>query len=165
MAADPAGGMAGMIHGTLHWVPRQQGGRLFAGETASGNTVLFDEPGSGLAPSPMEAVGMALAGCTGLDVIQILTKKRQRVTRYEIEVEAEQHVGPPAVFTSIRLIHRVRGYGVSPEAVQQAIDLSHEKYCSVGVMLEKSAVIHHSFEVIEEQPDLAVADRKTAAAA
>jgi putative redox protein len=155
-----------MIQGTLHWVPRERGGRLFVGETASGNSVLFDEPGSGVAASPMETVALALASCTGFDVVQILLKKRQRLTHYEVGVQAEQAVGPPAVFTSMRVHHRVRGHGVLPEAVQQAIDLSHEKYCSVGVMLEKTAAIRHTFEVIEERPDAFLrVDREGAAAA
>jgi putative redox protein len=154
-----------MVHGALHWVPRDSGGRLLVGETASGSALLFDEPGSGLAPTPMEAVALALAGCTALDVLQILAKKRQCITRYDVSMEAEQQVGPPAVFTSIRLHHRVRGRGVLPEAVEHAIELSHAKYCSVGVMLEKAVKIRHTFEVIDEQSTTLGTDPKPAAAA
>jgi putative redox protein len=113
----------------------------------------------------MEAVAMALAGCTGLDVMQILAKKRQAVTRYDVQVDAEQQVGPPAVFLSIRLHHRVRGHAISQEAVEHAIELSHTKYCSVGVMLEKAVAICHTFEVIDERPAARAADPKPAAAA
>jgi putative redox protein len=90
---------------------------------------------------------LGLGSCTAFDVISILRKKRQHVTRYEIEVKAEQQPEPPTVFTRVEIKHRLWGE-IDPEAVKSAIHLSETKYCSVGVMISKTAKIEATFEIL-----------------
>jgi putative redox protein len=91
-----------------------------------------------------------LGGCTGADVVSILEKKRQHVTGYEIEVRAERRDEHPRIYTSIEVIHRVRGAGIDPKAVAHAIELSETKYCSVSAMLGASARLSMRFEIQNE---------------
>lgn len=139
-----------MIRGTLYWANAADRPHLFVGASGSGHTMTFDDSASGQAPSPMEAVALALGGCTAFDVITILKKKRQHVTGYEVKVEGDQKVGPPTVFSALLVHHVLRGHHIDPEAVRQAIELSHLKYCPVGAMLEQAAAIGTSFEILEE---------------
>jgi putative redox protein len=97
----------------------------------------------------MELLLVALGACTGIDVITILKKKRQRVAGYEVEVRGQRRDEHPRVYTSIEVIHRVRGRGIDPKAVQSAIELSAKKYCSVSAMLGGVASISTSYEVAE----------------
>ena len=96
------------------------------------------------ANSPIEMVLAGLCGCTATDVVSILTKKREAFTGLEVRAEAEQAAEPPKVFTAIKLVYKVRGK-VSKKAMEDAVRLSKEKYCSVSAMLEKTAVI--TFEI------------------
>jgi putative redox protein len=104
----------------------------------------------------MELALLALGGCTGFDVINILRKKRQHVTGYEIELRAEQRDEPPTYFTRVEIKHRLRGR-IDPEAVKAAIHLSETKYCSVGAMIAKTAKIETTFEIIPETAEADVA--------
>ena len=102
-------------------------------------------------PSPVQAVQAALGGCTAMDVISILRKKRQEVTDYEVEVVAERRTDQhPKIFTRIEIIHRVRGRGINPAAVAEAIQLSDTRYCAVHAMLEHAVAIRSRFEITEE---------------
>jgi putative redox protein len=139
-----------MIRGSLRWNNNPDRPHQFVGVTGSGHCVNFDDAAAGTAPSPIEIVALSLAACSAFDVITILRKKRQEVTSYEVRVEAEQRVGPPAVFSGIRLSHIVRGHHVDPHAVAQAVELSREKYCSVGAMLAPTVPIDHAVEVVED---------------
>jgi putative redox protein len=96
------------------------------------------------ANSPMELVLIGLCGCTGYDVASIMTKKREPFTSLEVRAEAERAAEPPTVYTQIKLIYTVGGK-VSPKAMEDAVRLSKEKYCSVSAMLEKTAKI--TFEI------------------
>jgi putative redox protein len=98
--------------------------------------------------SPMELVLIGLCGCTGYDVTSILRKKREPFTSLEVRAEAERAPSPPAVYTEIKLIYRVGG-NVSPKAVEDAVRLSEEKYCSVSAMLQKTAKISFEIEYVE----------------
>ncbi len=98
--------------------------------------------------SPMETVLAALAGCTAMDVISILRKKRQDVTAYRVEVAGRRADEHPRVFTDIALRHVITGRNVAPEAVRRSIELSEERYCSVHAMLSKSVAIHSEFEIV-----------------
>ena len=98
--------------------------------------------------SPMELVLIGLCGCTGYDVASILRKKREPFTSLEVRAEAERAEQPPSVYTAIRLIYRVGGK-VSRKAVEDAVRLSKEKYCSVSAMLEKTARITSEIEMAE----------------
>jgi putative redox protein len=103
-----------------------------------------------LGSSPMELILVGLAGCTAYDVISILQKKRQAVVGLEVEVRGERAETPPQVYTDIHIEYAVRGRNVSAKAVQAAISLSKEKYCSVSVMLEGTAQITTSYRIEEE---------------
>jgi putative redox protein len=108
----------------------------------------MDDAAGNTGAKPIELLAIALAGCTAFDVINILRKKRQQVTAYEVRVEAEQAPNPPQVFTKVRIHHILSGVDVSAQAVEDAIRLSEEKYCSVGAMVQKSAELHTSFEIV-----------------
>jgi putative redox protein len=120
-----------------------------------GLTVNFDAPrehgGEETALSPMENVLASLAACSSFHVLTILRKKRQKVSAYSVEATAERREDPPLrVFTKIHLKYKVKGQNISSQAVESAIKLSEEKYCSVGGMLQKAVSITSSFEIIPE---------------
>ena len=98
----------------------------------------------------MELLLLALGGCTGVDVISILKKKRQHVTDYRIEVNGERRDAHPRAYTRLFVKHIVRGRGVSEKAVADAVELSDTKYCSVAATLGGSAEIISSYEIIED---------------
>ena len=106
---------------------------------------------SGDAFSPMELLLVGLAGCAAMDVISILQKKGQKVSQFEVRVQAQRAKAHPRVFTSADLEFRVVGQGVDPAAVERAIDLSTTRYCSAHAMLGKALPISHSYHV-EELP-------------
>jgi putative redox protein len=128
-----------------------EGAGLRFGVRVGGHAFLLDSGPEAEGPSPMEVVPAALGGCTGMDVISILRKKRQPVTGYEVEVVAERRMGQhPRIFTRMEIIHRVRGRGLSPAAVAEAIQLSDTKYCGVHAMLEHAVAITSRYEIVEE---------------
>ena len=98
--------------------------------------------------SPMELLLMGTAGCTALDVIAILKKKRQAVTAFEIHMHGTRADEHPKVFTHITMEYVVTGHNIDPDAVKRAIDLSLEKYCSAHAMMSKAAKIEHTFKII-----------------
>lgn len=122
-------------------------GMTFEGRGKSGFTVTMDDGPDGF--SPMELVLVALAGCSSMDIISILQKKRQEVNGFEIRVHGLRRDEYPRVFTDITLEYVVRGKDIRPDAVQSAIDLSNDKYCSVMGMLKESVNIQ-TRAVIEE---------------
>ncbi len=129
-----------------------KGQMLFEGTTESGNRLMFDGDSSHTGgPSPMEAVLMALCGCTSVDVVSILQKKRQPFTSLTVSATAEQASEPPRYFTRIQLIYKVGGQ-VSRKAVEDAVGLSKNKYCSVSAMLEKTADIEFVIEYADGEP-------------
>ena len=124
---------------------------FFIGVTPSGHAVTLDTSNERSAgPSPVELLLVALGGCTGVDVIGILKKKRQRVTDYRVEVTGERREEHPRSFKLLRVRHLVKGHNISAQAVAQAIELSDKKYCSVAATLRPTAEILSSFEIIEE---------------
>lgn len=136
-----------MIAAKVHLTQALRAGRQFVAETGSGHHLILDDAAGATGAKPIELVAVALAGCTAFDVITMLRQKHhQKVTGYEVQVEADQADRPPQVFTSVRIRHIVTGFAVDADAVAQAIQLSEEKYCSVGAMIEKSA----RFETVQE---------------
>ncbi len=128
--------------------------RQFVAETGSGHSLLLDDTAGATGPKPIELVAAGLAGCTAFDVITILRQKyHQRITGYEVRVESEQAERPPQVFTEVRIHHVLTGLGVDPAAVEQAIHLSEEKYCSVGAMVKQSASLNTTYEIVEEKTE------------
>ena len=114
----------------------------------SGASMPLDSPSGAGGPTPVEAVLAALGGCTAIDVIGILRKKRQTVLGYEVVVEGQRREEHPRLFTRIEVIHRVRGRDLSPVALDEAIRLSDTKYCSVHANLAGTAEIVSRFEII-----------------
>ena len=139
-----------MKKGNTKAVVRFAGDELFLGTTPSGHTVAFDTNSErAIAPSPVEILLVALGSCTAVDVIGILTKKRQRVTNYIVEVTGTRRDDYPRKYTSMKVHHILTGTGLSQRAVAQAIELSETKYCSVAATLRPTVEIQSTFEIIE----------------
>jgi len=132
-----------MTEAKATWIEAQQ----FTGIATSGHAIILDGD-KRTASSPIELVLIALCGCTGYDVVSILQKKREPFTHLEVRAQAERATGYPAVFTEIKLTYRVGGK-VSRKAVEDAVHLSKEKYCSVSAMLERTAKITTSIEYVD----------------
>jgi putative redox protein len=126
----------------------------FSGKASSGHTLIMDadeESGGHNAGSrPMELLLVAFGGCSGMDVISILRKKRQQVTGLEINVKGEKSDSYPKIYKEVHIEYVVKGKGVEKEAVERAISLSLDKYCSVGATLAKAGKITSSYRIVEE---------------
>ena len=127
------------------------GDDLFVATTPSGHAQVLDtDTTRAVAASPMELLLIALGGCTAVDVVSILKKKRERVTGYRVEVRGTRRDEHPRAFTRIEVRHVVTGHELSERAVAQAVSLSEEKYCSVAATLRPAAEIVSTFEIVEE---------------
>lgn len=128
-------------------------GMTFEGIANSGFPVGMDTSvesgGSNSAARPMELVLIALGGCTAMDVVPILHKKKQEVHAFEIRIHGDRAPEHPHVYTDITLEYIVTGHNIDPAAVERAIELSETKYCSVNAMLEKSARVNTKYTIIE----------------
>jgi len=129
-------------------------GMTFVAETGSGHLVSMDGApeggGRNLAPRPMEVLLAGAGGCTAYDVVVILKKNAQDVTGCEVRLEAERAAADPKVFTRIHYHFVVRGRSLKRNLVEQAVRLTHEKYCSATAILAKTAEITKDFEILEE---------------
>nr|HID13796.1 osmotically inducible protein OsmC [Anaerolineae bacterium] len=128
-------------------------GLRLVGEASSGPAIVLDhvlpgEEGREAGPRPMELLLIGLAGCTTMDVVSILQKKRQPFTGLQVKVTAERADEHPKVYTQIHLEYIVRGKGVDPRAVERSIELSQTKYCSISAMLGKAAEITTSYRIV-----------------
>lgn len=136
---------------TINWLPGT--GMGFVAETGSGHFITMDGApdggGRNLAPRPMETVLAGTGGCTAYDVVLILKRGRHDVTGCQVKVQAERADVDPKVFTSIHMHFIVSGRGLQAAAVERAIALSHEKFCSASIMLGKTAHITTGFEIVE----------------
>lgn len=120
--------------------------------TAGGHTLQMDAPppyGTGTGMGPMTMLLAAMGGCTGMDIVDILKKQRQEITGLSITVTGERAGSYPMVYERIEVVYTVRGHNLSPEAVERAVRLSEEKYCSVGIMLGKTAQVSTRTEIVE----------------
>jgi putative redox protein len=126
----------------------------FSGKSDSGHTLTMDADdssgGRNAGFRPMELLLVGFGGCSGMDVISILRKKRQQVTGLEINVKGEKTDDYPKVYKQVHIEYIVKGKGVEKEAVERAIALSLDKYCSVGATLAKAGKISHSYRIVEE---------------
>jgi putative redox protein len=126
----------------------------FIGIPSSGHAVVMDggesSGGRNSGASPSELLLLGLGGCSGMDVISILKKKRQAVSGFSISVRGKSAEEYPKKFTDIEIVFSVKGKNISEEAVKKAIDLSMNKYCSVKATLEGSAKISYSYEIVQE---------------
>ena len=140
-----------MDNGGAKAVIHSAGYVLFIGITPSGHAqVLETDHERASAATPMELLLVALGGCTAVDVVSILKKKRQQVSDYRVEVRGHRRDEHPRAFTRIEVRHVVRGRGVSEAAVASAVELSETKYCSVAATLRPGVEIVTTYEVIED---------------
>jgi len=130
-----------MIEASVNWTDKDR----YVGEATSRHSIVMDTASEKSANTPMELVLLGLCGCTASDVVGILRKKREKFTGLEVRAKAERAEGYPAVYTTIHLTYIIRGE-VSKKAMEDAVRLSKEKYCSVSAMLEKTAKITYTIE-------------------
>ncbi|MDY0011587.1 MAG: OsmC family protein [Rhodocyclaceae bacterium] len=134
---------------TVKWID----GMTFLAETGSGHVVTMDGApdagGRNLAPRPMEMLLAGAGGCSAFDVVLILKRGRHDVRDCQVKLEADRANTDPKVFTRIRMIFTVTGRQLKRDAVERAVKLSAEKYCSATIMLGKSAEITHEVEIVE----------------
>ncbi len=138
------------MQATVKWID----GVMFVGETGSGHAVVMDGPvdhgGRNIGMRPMEMILLGLGGCSSFDVVQILQKGRNNIVNCVAEISAERLDAIPSVFSKIHLHFIVSGKDLKVSAVERAVSLSAEKYCSASIMLGKAGVVMtHDFEVIE----------------
>lgn len=135
---------------TIHWQP--SAGMAFMAETGSGHVLMMDGApdggGRNLAPRPMETVLAGTGGCTAYDVVLILKRGRHDVRGCQVKISADRAETDPKVFTKVNMHFIVTGVNLPETAVQRAIQMSHDKYCSASIMLAKTAEITTSFEII-----------------
>ena len=126
----------------------------FKGSSETGHEVVLDGPeelgGKGLGMRPMEMMLIGMGGCTSFDVVTILKRSRQQITGCIAEIEATRADKIPKVFTSIHIHFLIKGIGLQEKAVERAVELSANKYCSASIMLGKSVKITHDFVISEE---------------
>ncbi len=127
--------------------------RTFVGESGSGHAIVMDgAPESGgrnLGVRPMEMLLLGLGGCTAFDIVMILEKSREKITSCEVELEGERESADPKVFTHVKMIYKLKGKSLKPAAVERAVNLSAQKYCSASIMFEKTAKLEHSWTIEE----------------
>ncbi|WP_373741070.1 OsmC family protein [Neisseria sp.] len=128
-------------------------GMCFVGTTPTGHSVVMEgaaaEGAAKRGPSPMEMLLLGVAGCSSIDVVMIAEKQRQDVADCQATVTAKRADDTPRVFTEIHIHFKVFGRGLKESAIEKAVQLSAEKYCSASIMLGKAAKVTHSFEVVE----------------
>jgi putative redox protein len=130
------------------------GNDMFIGISPSGHAQAMDvDPERASGATPLELLLIALGGCTAVDVISIMKKKREQVTDYRVEVRGERRADHPRSFTRMEVRHIVRGRNISEKALSQAIELSETKYCSVAATLRPTVEITSSYEIIEEKDE------------
>ncbi len=135
---------------TINWLPAS--GMAFLAETGSGHVLTMDGApdggGRNLAPRPMETVLAGTGGCTAYDVVLILKRGRHDVRGCQVKLEAQRAETDPKVFTKIHMHFVVTGRDLTEAAVDRAIRMSHEKYCSASAMLARTAEFTTSFEIV-----------------
>ncbi len=129
-------------------------GRAFVGESGSGHAVVMDGApeagGRNIGVRPMEMLLLGLGGCTAFDVVMILEKGREKVTSLDVELEAQRAPAEPKVFTHVKLVYKIKGRKLNHAAVERAIKLSEEKYCSATAMFRHTAEFESSWQIEED---------------
>ena len=126
-----------------------QGGGAYLGRSTNGGQVQIGELDGRPGASPMDLLLMGLAGCTAIDVAMILEKKRQNLQDLRVRVRGKRAADHPKVYVEIEIEYLLWGEGLDPRAVEHAIQLSEEKYCSASAMLGKTAEIRHAYKIVE----------------
>lgn len=135
-----------MSSAQVKWI----GGKRFVGIDSTKHSVVLSSTDEGVGMKPSELLLVALASCSSVDVVDIMTKKRQPLESLEVSVSAEQDADPPWTFRKIHLTYVVKGKGIQEKDIAQAIELSEKKYCSVASTVSGVAEITTSFEVLPE---------------
>jgi len=130
---------------TVHWLS----GKRFVGVDSTQHSVVVSSKDEGIGVKPSDLLLIALASCTAVDVVEILAKKRMPLSALEIVTCSEQDVDPPWTFRKIHMTFKMAGQDLTPRAVEQAIQLAEEKYCSVAATLRGTAAITTDFELME----------------
>lgn len=134
----------------VKWI---DGGMSFVAETGSGHAFVMDGApeagGRNTGPRPMETVLAGTGGCTAFDVVLIMKRSRQNITSCEVKLSAERAETDPKVFTKLHMHFIVHGRDIKKSVLENALKLSHEKYCSASAMLGKTAAINYDYEIIE----------------
>ena len=131
---------------TVNWLS----GKRFVGIDSTNHSVVLSSKDEGVGVKPSDMLLIALAACTAVDVVEILTKKRMLLSSLEIITSGEQDADPPWTFRRIHLKYRLSGEGLTEKAIEQAIQLSEEKYCSVAATVRGIAQITQEFEIISK---------------
>jgi putative redox protein len=137
-----------MSTATVKWIDGQQ----FIGIDSTQHSVVLSTPKEGIGIKPSDLLLLAVASCTAVDVVDILAKKRLPLSRLEISAAGEQDQDPPWTFRKIHLTFRIAGKNLTEKAVEQAIQLSEEKYCSVAATIRATAQITTEFEILSDNP-------------
>ena len=132
------------IDAKLQWTK----GLQFLGRAGNGPAVVMDTPDGGGGPSPMEMVLLGVAGCTAIDVVSIMKKKRVHLTHFQVFISGDRAEDHPKRYTKIHIEYVLYGKGIKPKAVEQAINLSETKYCSASASL--NAEFSHTFRIAED---------------
>ncbi len=132
---------------TMRWLP---GGNRFISTDSTGHSIVMSTAKENIGMKPSELILSSLAGCSSVDVVDILAKKRTPLTHLEVQVSAEQDIDPPWTFRKIHMKFLAKGEGLTEKNLAQAIELSEQKYCSVAATLRGVAEITTSFEILED---------------
>ena len=128
------------------WVQNEQ----FVGTDSTNHSIVLSTGKDGTGAKPSDMLLVALGACAGVDVVGILVKKRQKLSGLQIQVDGQQDADPPWAFRKIHVEYILRGQGISEKAVQQAVELSEEKYCSVAATIRGAAEITSSYQIVED---------------
>jgi putative redox protein len=140
-------GEAEMVKTTVHWLKD----RHFVGTDSNNHSVVLSGQKEGIGVSPSETLLIALASCSSVDVVEILEKKRKKLTMLEVTASGERDPDPPWAYRKIHVHYRLGGQGLTDKAVVQAIQLSHDKYCSVAATVRGVAEITYDYEIVFEE--------------
>ena len=128
------------------WVQNEQ----FVGTDSTNHSIVLSTGKDGTGAKPSDMLLVALGACAGVDVVGILVKKRQKLSGLQIQVDGQQDADPPWAFRKIHVEYILRGQGISEKAVQQAVELSEEKYCSVAATIRGAAETTSSYQIVED---------------
>ena len=136
-----------MVTTTVHWLKD----RHFVGIDSNNHSVILSGQKEGIGVSPSETLLIALASCSSVDVVEILEKKRKKLTLLEVTANGERDPNPPWAYRKIHVHYRLGGQGLTDKAVSQAIQLSQDKYCSVAATVRGVAEITWDYEIVQEE--------------
>jgi len=135
-----------MANASVKWVS----GKQFIGVDSTKHSVVLSTPDEGTGIKPSDLLLIALASCTAVDVVEILEKKRMALTSLELSVTGEQDEDPPWTYRKMTILYSIKGEGLNEKAIEQAIQLSEEKYCSVAATIRATCQVETKFEILSD---------------